>query len=225
MSGEVTDKTKVPDTTVYQRVKQMILGGVLAPGQALIERSLAEQLSVSRTPIRATIVRLEKEGLVRVVEGKGAFVAACTVGDMIEIYQMREGLEPIAARLSCGHIDPGQLDFFEDALKRYRAKPSESEDDPDAWRAMGRDFHNLFIRTSGNQRLIMALDAVQDQIELFRGLGRSLTARPLTVAAIDEHLEILAALKARAPSRAEKAVRLHIQNGLKSRLSLFHGPH
>lgn len=218
-------RLRVQDASTYQRVKEMILTGILGPGEALIERSLAAKLRVSRTPIRATILRLEKEGLVRVVEGKGAFVAACTVGDMIEIYQMREGLEPVAARLACGHIDRKQLDFFEDALKRYRAKPSEGEDDPDAWRAMGRDFHNLFIRASGNQRIITALDAVQDQIELFRGLGRSLTARPLTVAAIDEHLEILAALKARAPARAEKAVRTHIQNGLKSRLSLFHGPH
>lgn len=218
-------RLRVQDASTYQRVKEMILAGVLGPGEALIERSLAAKLRVSRTPIRATIVRLEKEGLVRVVEGKGAFVAACTVSDMIEIYQIREGLEPIAARLSCAHIDVKQLDFFEDALKRYRAKPSEGEEDSDAWRAMGRDFHNLFIHASGNQRLIKALEAVQDQIELFRGLGRSLTARPLTVAAIDEHLEILAALRARSPARAEKAVRIHIQNGLKSRLSLFHGPH
>ena len=180
---------------------------------------------MSRTPIRATIVRLEKEGLVRLVEGKGAFVAACSVEDMIEIYQIREGLEPVAARLSCTHIKPMDLEFFEQALRRYRAKPSEGEDDPDGWRVLGRDFHNLFIRASGNQRLINALEAVQDQIELFRGLGRTLNARPFTVAAIDEHLEILAALKARAPARAEKAVRLHIQNGLKSRLRLFHGPH
>jgi DNA-binding GntR family transcriptional regulator len=211
--------------TTYQQMKQMILEGALAPDEALIERSLAARLRVSRTPIRATIVRLEKEGLVRVVEGKGAFVASCRVEDMIEIYQMREGLEPVAARLSCAHIKPKDLEFFEKALRRYRAKPSEGDDDPDAWRALGRDFHNLFIRASGNQRIINALEAVQDQIELFRGLGRTLHARPLTVAAIDEHLEILAALKARAPARAEKAARLHIQNGLKSRLELFNGSH
>lgn len=216
--------TITQDTNAYQRLKQMILAGGLGPGEALVERMLATRLLVSRTPVRAAIMRLEKEGLVRVVEGKGAFVAACSVEDMIEIYQMREGLEPIAARLSCAHIDAKELAFFEDALTRCRAKLPEVEDDPDAWRALGRDFHNLFIRASKNRRIIAALDAVHDQIELFRGLGRRVDAPRLTVSAVDEHLRIVDALKARDAARAEKAVRIHIQNGLKARLRLFHVP-
>jgi DNA-binding GntR family transcriptional regulator len=210
--------------TAYERLKQMIVAGAIAPGEALVERTLATRLRVSRTPVRAALVRLEKEGLVRVVGGKGAFVAGFSVQDMIEIYQIREGLEPIAARLACAHMEPKELKFFEDALKRCRAKPSTLEDDQDAWRALGRDFHNLFIRASNNQRLITALDALHDQIELFRGLGRSLNAPRLTVDAVDEHLNILDALKARDAARAEKAVRLHVQNGLKARLRLFHVP-
>lgn len=210
--------------TAYERLKQMIVAGAFAPGEPLIERTLSARLHVSRTPVRAALVRLEKEGLVRVVEGKGAFVAGCSVQDMIEIYQIREGLEPIAARLACAHLDVKELRFFEDALKRCRAKPAALDDDPDAWRALGRDFHNLFIRASKNQRLITALDALHDQIELFRGLGRSLNAPRLTVDAVEEHLSILDALKARDAARAERAVRTHIQNGLKARLKLFHVP-
>ncbi|MGE5522640.1 MAG: GntR family transcriptional regulator [Rhodospirillaceae bacterium] len=216
--------TMTQDGTPYQRLKQMILAGGLAPGEALVERTLASRLLVSRTPVRAAIMRLEKEGLVRVVEGKGAFVAACSVEDMIEIYQMREGLEPIAARLSCAHIEAKQLERFEQALTRCRDRLPEIEDDPDAWRALGRDFHDCFIRASQNRRIIAALDAIHDQIELFRGLGRSVNSPRLTVSAVDEHLQILDALKARDAARAEKAVRTHIQNGLKARLSLFHVP-
>lgn len=212
------------DSSPYQRLKEMILAGGFAPGEALVERTLATKLLVSRTPVRAAIMRLEKEGLVRVIDGKGAFVAAYSVEDMIEIYQMREGLEPLAARLSCAHIDSKELEFFDDALKRCREKLPEASDDPDAWRALGRDFHNLFIRASKNERIIAALDAVHDQIELFRGLGRSANAPRLTVSAVDEHLRIVDALKARDAARAEKAVRIHIQNGLKARLKLFHVP-
>lgn len=210
------------DANTYQKLKLMILRGRIASGQPLVERLLAEQLRVSRTPIRETIFRLEKEGLVRVIEGKGAFVAACSLEDMIEIYQVREGLEPLAARLSCAHIETKELDFFEDALKRYRSKPPARDDDPDAWRRLGRDFHNMFIRASRNQRLIQTLEGMQDQIELFRSLGRAMSPRTLTNSAIEEHLEILKELKARAPSRAERAVRIHLQNGLKCRLKVFH---
>lgn len=210
--------------TAYERLKQMVLAGALAPGEALVERTLAERLRVSRTPVRAALARLEKEGLVRMVGGKGAFVAGYSVQDMIEIYQIREGLEPMAARLACAHIDTKELESFESALRRYRAKPAELEDDPETWRALGRDFHDLFIQASKNQRLIAALDSLHDQIELFRGLGRSLNAPRLTVSAVDEHLRILDALKKRDASRAEKAVRVHVQNGLKARLRLFHVP-
>jgi DNA-binding GntR family transcriptional regulator len=210
-----------PQGTPYQRLKEMILAGGLAPGDPLVERAIATQLTVSRTPVRAAIMRLEKEGLVRVVEGKGAFVADYSLEDMIEIYQMREGLEPLAARLACPRIDLKQLAHFEQALKRCRAKLPEGEDDRDAWRALGRDFHNLFIRASGNRRIIAALDAVHHQIELFRGLGRSANAPRLTASAVDEHLRIVEALKKRDAAAAERAVRTHLQNGLKARLKLF----
>lgn len=210
------------DITTYDKLKLMILGGEIAAGEPLVERVLAEQLGVSRTPVRETIHRLEKEGLVRVIGGKGAFVAVCSVEDMIEIYQVREGLEPIAARVSCAFLEPNDLQFYEDALKRYQSKPSLRDDDPDAWRRLGRDFHNLFIRASRNHRLIKVIEGMQDQIELFRGLGRTISRRGLVNSAIEEHLEILNALKARAPARAEKAVRVHLQNGLKYRLEGLH---
>lgn len=210
------------DANTYQKLKLMILRGRLASGAPLVERTLAEQLKVSRTPIRETIFRLEKEGLVRVVEGKGAFVAGCSFEDMIEIYHVREGLEPVAARLACAHLEAKDLTYFEDALRAYRAKPAERESDPDAWRKLGRDFHNMFIRACGNQRLIRTLEGMQHQIELFRGLGRSMR-RTLPDSAIDEHLEILKHLKARDAQSAEQAVRLHLQNGLKERLKAFHG--
>jgi len=69
----------------YERLKLMILDGELASGEPLVERSLAMRLNVSRTPIRETIIRLQNEGLVRTIEGKGAFVASYTIEDLIEI--------------------------------------------------------------------------------------------------------------------------------------------
>ena len=202
----------------YEKLKLMILDGELAGGEPLIERPLAERLGVSRTPVRETIFRLEREGLVRVIEGKGAFVASYTIEDMIEIYQMREGLEPLAARLACANLTDEHLDRHEEQLSRYRARPALRHEDPGKWRRLGRDFHNMFIHASKNARLIRAIEGMQHQIELFRGLGRTINPRTDLKSAVEEHAEILQALRARSPQRAEKAVRAHLQNGLRYRL-------
>ena len=202
----------------YEKLKLMILDGEIAGGEPLVERSLAERLGVSRTPVRETIFRLEREGLVRVIEGKGAFVASYTIEDMIEIYQVREGLEPLAARLSCPYLAAEDLDHHEAQLNRYRARPALRQEDPGKWRRLGRDFHNMFIHASKNARLIGVLEGMQHQIELFRGLGRTINPRTDLKSAVEEHGEILHALRARNPQRAEKAVRAHLQNGLRYRL-------
>ena len=196
----------------------MILEGEIARGEPLVERSLAARLGVSRTPIRETILRLEREGLVKIVEAKGAFVPSYTIEDVVEIYHVREGLEPLAARLSCPHITVHELRIFEEQFERLRANPSSRHRDPEVWRRLGRDFHNLFIRASNSSRLIQIIEGMQDQIELVRGLGRTISPEASSESTIDEHLEILRALRARNPARAEKAVRVHLQNALRYRL-------
>ncbi len=207
------------DTGPYSRLKLMILSGELAGGEPLVERQLAERLGVSRTPVREAIMRLEREGLTRAVEGKGAFVASYMLEDMVEIYQMREALEPLAARLSCPLIAAADLDHHEAQLRRYRSRPALRQEEPSQWRLLGRDFHNLFIRASGNTRLIQVIEGMQHQIELFRGLGSSSNRREDLKSAVDEHWEILQAFRARSAARAEKAVRAHLQSGLQIRLS------
>ena len=190
----------------------------MAGGESLVERSLADRLGVSRTPIRETILRLEREGLVRIIEGKGAFVASYSIEDLIEIYQVREGLEPIAARLACPHIDAKDLKFFDEQFERFRADPARHEDDPNAWLRLGKKFHGMFIEASGNKRLINALNGLHNQIELFRGLSRTISPHTVMQSTIEEHVAIVQAFIARDPVSAEVAVRTHIQSGLRIRL-------
>src|SRR5689334_13392672 len=114
----------------HDKLKQLILDGEFPVGQPLVERTLADRLGVSRTPVREAIFRLEREGLVQVIEGKGAFVASYTIDDLIEIYQIREGLEPLAARLSCAHLDDADLEYHEAQLKSYRENPQLRQQNP-----------------------------------------------------------------------------------------------
>jgi len=204
--------------TPYRRLKLMILDGDIGHGEPLVERSVAARLGVSRTPVRETILRLEREGLVRIIEGKGAFVASYTIEDVIEIYQVRQGLEPMAARLSCPRLAVADLCSLEERFKRFEANPLLITDDSAAWLRLGRDFHSLYIRGSHNQRLIQIIAGMQDQIDLVRGLGRTISRLASRESALQEHLAILHALKERDPDQAEHAVRAHLQNGLRYRL-------
>lgn len=212
-----------PDQPLYDRLKRLILEGALAPGEALIERTLAERLSVSRTPVREAIFRLEREGLVEAVDGKGAFVASYTIEDLIEIYQIREGLEPLAARLSCAHLGDADLEYHEQQLKSYRDDPRLRQQNPGKWLQLGWEFHRMFIQASKNARLIDVIERMQNQIELFRGLGRTVIPREDMQTAVEEHWEILTALRTRDPERAELAVRSHLRSGLRKRLDGLHG--
>lgn len=207
---------------LHDKLAQLILDGELPVGSPLVERTLADRLGVSRTPVREAIFRLEREGLVQVVEGRGAFVASYTIDDLIEIYQMREGLEPVAARLSCPHLSDQDLEYHETQLKRYRADPKLREQDPGDWRRLGRDFHNMFIHGCNNNRLIRVMESMRNQVELFRGLGRVLAPRNDMKTSIEEHWEILQAFKKRDAQRAENSVRLHLTNGLRKRLDALH---
>ena len=210
-----------PEAPPYDRLKRLILAGELPPGEALVERTLAERFKVSRTPVREAIFRLEREGLIESVDGRGAFVASFALDDLIEVYQIREGLEPLAARLACAHVTEAELDYHEKQIKRYRANPRLREQDPATWLQLGWELHHMFINASKNARLIEVIERMQNQIELFRGLGRAVP-REETHAAVEEHWEIVSALRARDPAHAEQAVRAHLQNGLRKRLEGLH---
>ena len=91
---------------MYEELKSAIVDLRLAPGDPLREAALAEQLGVSKTPIREALTRLEQEGLVETTSFKGAVVSGYSRQDLIEIYELRELLENAAA-LGSGGVDVG----------------------------------------------------------------------------------------------------------------------
>jgi DNA-binding GntR family transcriptional regulator len=206
----------------YDRLKALILSGKLATGSWLSERSVAAELGVSRTPVREAILRLSREGLVQVAGNRGAYVASYSIEDVIQIYHVRIGLEPLAARLGCATIPKSELDAFEHSFERFRDSAELRMEQSDVLGQLGRDFHALFIRASGSTRLIQILDDMRDQINLVRGWARAIDPDSGYRVAIEEHLEILRALRSGDADLVEKSVRSHLDNGLKYRLA-HHG--
>ncbi len=208
--------------TTYEKLKLLILNGELSKGQPLIERTIAERLGVSRTPIRETILRLEHDGLVEIVQGKGAFVVSYSIEDLVEIYDVRVGLEPVAARLSCPNVEKSDLERFEEAFQKFIADPERDERSNAEWQRIGAEFHNYFVRKSRNSRIIRIMDSMREQIALFRSLGRLVSPEAVSRTVIEEHLAIVDALRNRDPAEAERAVRRHLENSIKARLEMLH---
>ncbi|WP_129678146.1 GntR family transcriptional regulator [Candidatus Chloroploca sp. Khr17] len=93
----------------YQQIRRRILDGELRPSSPLSEHQLAVTLQLSRTPVREALKRLEKEGLVRSIPSRGTFITELTAHDILEIYQVRECLESLAARIAAEQMSPSDI--------------------------------------------------------------------------------------------------------------------
>ena len=94
---------------VFNTLRQAILKGELEPGERLMEMQLAEQLGVSRTPIREAMRKLELEGLVLMIPRKGAVVAEITEKSLRDVLEVRKALEELAVRLACEKIQDEEI--------------------------------------------------------------------------------------------------------------------
>ena len=144
---------------VTARLRDAILEGRLSDGERIVERDLAEQLGVSRGPIRDAFKQLEHEGLVVVLPRRGARVATLTAEDAVEVLALRKALEPLAVEMLIGRGDPRLLEPLKQTLKRLRAAGSEG-----AWSALvslDMEFHETVFRQAGSKRLLRIWESLR----------------------------------------------------------------
>ena len=151
---------------VFTTMREAIINGDFKPGQRLMEVQLAEQMGVSRTPVREAIRKLELEGLVVMVPRKGAYVAGLSSEDVREVVEIRCVLEGLAAKLAAqkaGSEDISKLkliiDNFEIAVNDKNIADLISYDS---------DFHEIIYRTAKNGKLIQMINGLREQVQRFR---------------------------------------------------------
>ncbi|HBQ86706.1 MAG TPA: hypothetical protein DD811_09550, partial [Syntrophomonas sp.] len=110
---------------VYHYLRNAILEERLKPGQRIIERKVADKLSVSRTPVREAIRKLEQEGLVNYVPNRGAIVASLSATDVWEIYTIRSVLEGLAVRLAAQHLNSADMAEIEELMSQMEQALNE----------------------------------------------------------------------------------------------------
>jgi len=187
----------------YRRIRQGIQNGTLGRGAALSEGSLARHLGISRTPVREALKRLAVEGLVEVFPRRGTFVSVPDMDAVREIFQVREAVEGLAARLAAPRHDASEL-----AALRARLEAARRARDAETVFALGREFHEWIIRQAGNRRLTEYLNTLQSQIHAVVTMGTRLQGQMERSA--DEYRAIMDALRRRDGDAAEAAMRRHI---------------
>lgn len=192
----------------YQIIKASILANELVPGEKLTEEGLAAQLSISPTPVREALARLDQEGMVRIIPHKGAYVTPISRKDVHEIYQVRRALEPLAVELSIDVIPADELDRTEALFASLEEEIERGE--RHHFLETDLEFHNLSIQYCGNERLIQIIGSLSDQLQrirVFLGTEPDLDVRE----SFQQHRAILEALKERDASKAKQLVLEHLR--------------
>jgi DNA-binding GntR family transcriptional regulator len=202
---------RLENLTLWQRVydflREEILSERLAPGAELQEVALAEELGVSRGPLREAIGRLAAEGLVTVRPRRGAVVRSLSKDEFLELYQVREALEVMAVRLAVPRLGDEEIEEL-DALLTKMAERAVREEVAGFFEA-NLAFHARLVEASGNATLQQLYGQLVGRMGRYR--MRSLTLRGNLRQSVSEHASIVSAARRGDADRAAVLMAEHIR--------------
>ncbi len=207
--------TKTLTELAYQSIKEDILAWHIKPGECVSEQQLADRLGISRTPVREALQTLARDGLVTIIPRKGTFVREISVEDIVEIYNLREVIEGLAARLAAPLIDQDILARLNEAFVRIGELAAAnnwqlSDDKQEELISLDFVLHDVIVRSSRSPRLVQIIETLNDQVQRTRVLSSYVLDR--VEYSIVSHREIIGALIQRNGELAERSVREHIAN-------------
>lgn len=190
-------------------LREQIISGTYDSGARLNEVEIADNMGISRGPLREALQRLAAEGLVELLPHRGAFVRSFTVAELQTMYEFREIIESGAARLAAKRASPQAVAAISDSLADAEAILSA---DPDAPYPAAPDFHRQILELAGNPSLLSVGIELQTQIRIAR---RSSARKPGRARdALDEHHDIVQAIAAGDGDAAADAMARHLARSL-----------
>jgi DNA-binding GntR family transcriptional regulator len=202
--------TKTIADQVFAEIRQAIVAGELASGSKLSEQEMAARFGISRGPLREALRRLEASHLVERRANCGARVVTLSFAGLIEIYQLREALEGLAARLAAEVMSPAQIEDLRALLTQHRDQVAADPSGAYFQREGDLDFHFRIAQGSRNARLIgMLCNDLYYLARMYRYQFGMTGER--SQAALDEHGLIVEAIAARDGELAEWLTRRHIR--------------
>ena len=198
---------------IAEAIRRMIISGEMKPGDKINQRSIAQRLKVTTTPLREALSKLEQDGTVQRMTGLGVFVRKYTRDEVRQIYLLREVNEGLAARLCAENASDRQIERLESVVHELNA--TRESGDLERMRAIEMTFHERIAGLCG-------APIVEEQIRkmmFIRSTIMSLSgpiSKDYDFAPEADHGEIVAALRLRDGLGAEAAMRKHIANGYRS---------
>ncbi len=203
--------------TAYDQLYRAITSGQIAPGDRLRESELADLLGVSRTPVREAIRRLEGDGIVEHKPRIGAVVRTITQSEVVELYEMRQVLECTAVSSAAQHASEAELR----QLDNLNGQILDHEGDTGQVAVLNRAFHRCILNASRNRYLMQCSESIAHALLL---LGKTTLESPERVdTVVRQHSDIIAALRAKDPKAARRAMAVHMQTALDHRLQALPG--
>lgn len=201
--------------SAYHQIRQGIVEGVYRPGERIVETRLADDLQLSRTPIREAIRMLQSEGLVHSLPNRGATVRALTAADIGDLYEVRGRLEALAGELAARRATKEQIDRLGASEAAFAAAVRHIDiNDIEAIRTvfgLNDEFHGAMLEAAHNSRLTQTLIRTVDHPLVFQAF------RHYNLAAMRRssqfHRLIFEAIRAGEPARAANLVLEHVLQG------------
>lgn len=197
---------------VFHTIRENILSGKYATDEELREKSIGEELGVSRTPVREALRQLELEGLVTIIPNKGAYVVGISQKDIRDIYEIRSRLEGLCARWAAIHITKEQLDELEENI--YLSDFHSSKGNSEQVVELDNRFHEILYSASGSKELRHILVDFHHYVQRVRKI--TLAVQDRAISSNDEHRKIVEALKAHDEDLAENLANAHMMNTIQN---------
>ncbi len=199
---------------VCESLREAIRSGVLKPGERIMEIQLAEELGVSRTPVREAIRKLELEGYVVMMPRRGTYVASMSIRDINEIFEIRTALESLSNGLAADHITDDELEHLQRLLVIIGGYIKEGNIEKIVETDI--EFHDLLYHAARNERLVGIISNLRDQLTRFRTLSMSYPGR--LEETLEEHRLIVDAIASGDRKAASRAAERHMENSEKTLL-------
>jgi DNA-binding GntR family transcriptional regulator len=194
---------------VYDTLKGAITKGDLPPGQRLIEHQLALQLRTSRIPIREAIKKLEKDGLVERLLKRGFVVRSVTEAEIEETFGIRAVLESYAAYLATEQLTDVLMKTLENSVQAYT--DALARNDVERMMIANAQFHETIYKASGSEKLRTLINNFRDYISRYR--KTLLVTRDFAKISLQDHMQMIDAMKEGDKEKVEELVRKHILRG------------
>lgn len=193
---------------LLERLRSLVLSGDYPPGTQLAEVQLASEFDVSRTPVREALKQLENEGLVEIRPKVGTFVRTPTQREIVELFQLKEGFEGLAAGLLARRGATPELAALDRNLDESDA--AAAANDTDRYAALVHEFHWTIVLGADNSKLAEHYSRLMNQLAYHRIVLRTVTAPGRITASTNEHRAIVEAIRSKDAIGAEFAMRDHV---------------